>query len=94
MQKEWVPCSEVHVWSQGEIWFELSSGCRCKGSFFGLEMLIVFPGSTSDCLAFEGSLLFKRLEDGLLLQRLCLFGGDNAYINSQFMETPFSGWTS
>jgi hypothetical protein len=50
----------------------------------------MFPGSTSDCLAFEGSSLYKRLESGLLADGLCLFG-DNAYLNSPFMATPYSG---
>jgi hypothetical protein len=62
-----------------------------RGKF--LDMSIVFPGSTSDCLAFEGSALYKRLEKGLLKSGLCLFG-DNAYINSPFMATPYAGRTS
>lgn len=51
----------------------------------------MFPGSTSDCLAFEGmSLYSKLLESGFLAPGLCLFG-DNAYINAMFMATPFPG---
>ncbi len=51
-------------------------------------MAITYGGSTSDCLAFEGSNLYKRLERGLLLDGICLFG-DNAYLNSQYMATPY-----
>lgn len=76
---------------KGKFGLNCQAVADARGRF--LEMSIVFPGSTSDCLAFEGSSLYKRLEDGLLLQGLCLFG-DNAYINSHFMATPFSGRTS
>ena len=49
--------------------------------------------SASDCLAFEGMKLFKKLEEGILAPGLCLFGG-NTYLNSQFMATPYSGATA
>lgn len=62
--------------------------CDVRGRF--LDMSIVYPGSTSDCLAFEGMTLFSDLEGGILRPGLCLFG-DNAYINSIFMATPFAG---
>jgi hypothetical protein len=65
--------------------------CDARGRF--LDMSIIFPGSTSDCLAFEGSSLFRRLENGLLADGLCLFG-DNAYINAIFMATPYTGRVS
>lgn len=65
--------------------------CDARGKF--LDMSIMFPGSTSDCLAFEGSTLYRKLENGLLKYGLCLFG-DNAYINSRFMATPYPGRTS
>jgi hypothetical protein len=61
--------------------------CDAQGKF--LEVSILYPGSTSDCLAFEGMSLFTRLEVGLLAQGLCLFG-DNAYLSSMFMATPYS----
>ena len=62
--------------------------CDSWGKF--LEVSIVYPGSTSDCLAFGGMSLFSQLEGGLLAPGLCLFG-DNAYLNSTFMATPYSG---
>jgi len=54
-----------------------------------LDVSIVFPASSSDCLAFEGSTLFGRLEEGLLGNGLCFFG-DNAYLNSPYMATPYT----
>jgi DDE superfamily endonuclease len=53
-----------------------------------LDIAIEYPGSTSDCLAFDGMTLSKQLEDGLLAEGLCLFG-DNAYLNTPFMATPY-----
>jgi hypothetical protein len=47
----------------------------------------MYPGSTSDCLAFKGMSLFRDLEEG---PGLCLFG-DNASLNSSYMATPYSG---
>jgi hypothetical protein len=62
--------------------------CDSKGRF--LDISILFPGSTADCLAFEGMALYKQLQDGLLAPGLCLFG-DNAYMNTPFMATPYPG---
>ena len=62
-----------------------------RGRF--LEMSMTYGGSTSDCLAFEGSKLYQRLEEGLLVDGLCLFG-DNAYINAPYMATPFKNVSS
>ena len=61
--------------------------CDSRGKF--LEMSILYPGSTSDCLAFEGMSLFIQLEGGLLAPGLSLFDG-NAYLNLMFMSKPFS----
>jgi len=54
-----------------------------------LDISIIYGGSSSDVLAFEKSNLHNRLKDGLLRDGLCLFG-DNAYLNSSFMATPYS----
>jgi hypothetical protein len=62
--------------------------CDVRSRF--LDLSIMYPGSTSDCLAFEGMTLFPKLENSVLAPGLCLFG-DNAYINCHFMATPFSG---
>ena len=56
----------------------------------------VFPASSSDLLAFEGSSLYQRLQDCNFLAPnllLCFFG-DNAYLNSPYMATPHSGSVS
>jgi hypothetical protein len=53
-----------------------------------LDLLIVYPGSTSECLAFEGISLFQKLEDGILAPGLCIFG-NNAYLYMSYMATPY-----
>jgi hypothetical protein len=62
--------------------------CDADGRF--LDISILFPGSTADCIAFEGPTLYQRLKDGLLAPGLSLFG-DNAYLNTIFMATPYAG---
>jgi hypothetical protein len=62
--------------------------CDAKGRF--LDVSLIFPGSTSDILSFESSSFFSKLQEGLLADGLCIFG-DNAYINSTFMATPYTG---
>lgn len=55
-----------------------------------LDISIMHPGSTSDCLALEGMSLFPhQLENGLLAPGLCIFG-DNAYLNTPYMATPYA----
>jgi hypothetical protein len=79
--------------------------CGCKGKF-GLNCQAVFnvrgqfldlsiglPGALSDCIALEGSNLYERLEGGLLKNGLVLFG-DNAYLNTRSMATPFPNVSS
>ena len=53
-----------------------------------MDISIVYGGASSDCLAFEGKDIFQKLELGLLHDDLVLFG-DNAYLNSKFMVTPY-----
>ena len=53
--------------------------CDVRGRI--LDISIQYPGSTSNCLAFEGMSLFQKLEDGIFAPGLCLFG-DNAYLNT------------
>ncbi|KAL3760369.1 hypothetical protein ACHAWU_000344 [Discostella pseudostelligera] len=54
-----------------------------------LDISIGYGGSSSDCLAFEASNLYQRCENGLMKYGLVLFG-DNAYLNSQYMATPYT----
>lgn len=60
--------------------------CDARGRF--LDLSICLGGASSDCLAFERSSLYKKLEDGILADGLCLFG-DNAYLNTPYMATPY-----
>ena len=53
-----------------------------------LDFSITCGGASSDVVAFEGSDLKRRCDDGLLSPGLVLFG-DNAYINSSYMVTPY-----
>jgi hypothetical protein len=61
--------------------------CDSRGRFTWVEAR--FPGAASDYYAFEDSHLKRKLEvEGFLRPGLCLFG-DNAYVNSPFMCTPW-----
>lgn len=40
--------------------------CDSDGKF--LDLSILYPGSTADCLAFESMTIYKQLQDGLLMQ--------------------------
>lgn len=71
---------------KGKFGLNMQGVSDLRGRF--LDISINYGGSSSDCLAFEASDLFRRLEDGLLAENLILFG-DNAYINSKYMATPF-----
>ncbi len=54
-----------------------------------LDLSIGLPGASSDCIAFEASNLYERLEGGLLKRGLVLFG-NNAYLNNtHYMAMPF-----
>ena len=54
-----------------------------------LDIPILYPGSTSDCLAFKGVSLFQKLDEGILAPGLCIFG-DKAYLNTPNMATPYA----
>jgi hypothetical protein len=60
----------------------------CCGKF--MDISILYGGSSSDCLTFEGSNLWNRLEyDSLLAPGLSLFS-DNAYLNAPYLATPYT----
>ena len=54
-----------------------------------LDILIASGGASSDCLAFERSKLYDRCENGLMKNGKVIFS-DNAYLNTQYMATPYS----
>jgi hypothetical protein len=61
--------------------------CDAKGCF--LNVCIGHPGSTSDFFAFCTSSLKNKLETpGFLQEGKCLFG-NNAYVNTSYMVTPY-----
>ena len=64
----------------------------CRGRILDISMKC--GGASADCLAFEASNLHRRLEEGLMKKdvgnnRFVLFG-DNAYLNTSYMATPFT----
>ena len=66
----------------------LQATCDHEKRFTNIS--ISFPAATSDFLSFETSLFKMKLErPGFLAPGLCLFG-DNAYINTPFMATPYT----
>ncbi len=58
-----------------------------------LDSSIGLPGTSSDCISFEASNLYERLEGGLLKKGLVLFG-NNAFLNTRYMATPFPNVSS
>lgn len=81
---------KFHCGRKGKYGLNCQAVCNVRGRF--LDLSILYPGSTSDCLAFEGMSLYERLESGLLHKSLCLFG-DNAYLNAKYMATPYTSAT-
>jgi hypothetical protein len=70
----------------------MQATCDSDGKF--LDVSIMHPGATSDFLAFSTSPLKHQLEiPGFLATGLCLFG-DNAYVNTLYMATPFKAVSS
>jgi hypothetical protein len=75
------------VRKEREVWHELPGNFRCSWAY-SIDISIAYGGATSDCLAFKASKIYDQLEDGLLRDVLFLLG-DNAYLNSRYMVTPF-----
>ncbi|MGH3053645.1 MAG: transposase family protein, partial [Gaiellaceae bacterium] len=70
----------------------LQGTCDSDGRF--LDVSIGHPASCSDYLAFYTSELMRKLEvPGFLASDLHLFG-DNAYVNTPFMATPYANVSS
>ena len=66
--------------------------CDARGRF--LDISITYGGASSDLLAFENSELFERLQNQNLLHDGLVLFGDNAYLNSPFMATPYTNVSS
>ncbi len=58
-----------------------------------LDFSIGLLSASSDCISFEASNLYERLEGGLLKKGLVLFG-NNAYLNTRYMAMPFPNFSS
>lgn len=72
---------------KGKFGMNLQAICDVRGRF--LDMSITQGGASSDYLAFIRSPIHYQLENGLLAPELHLFG-DNAYVNTQYMATPYT----
>jgi hypothetical protein len=69
--------------------FGLNMQATCDHEKRFLDIYLKHPASTSDYLAFCSSPLFCQLEkDGFMKPGLCIFG-DNAYVNTPYMATPY-----
>jgi DDE superfamily endonuclease len=69
--------------------FGLNMQAVCDSKRRFLDVYIGHPGSTSDFLSFQTSPLRHRLDEpNFLHPDVCLYG-DNAYVNTQYMVTPF-----
>jgi hypothetical protein len=67
----------------------LQAVCDSQGRF--LEVWITHPGSSSDFIAFVRSDFYRRLTSpGFLESSLALFG-DNAYVSTDTLVSPFKG---
>ena len=65
----------------------LQAICDSDGRF--LDVHVGHPASTSDFMAFTSWKIGRKLEtEGFMHRDLCLFG-DMAYVNCQYMATPF-----
>ena len=54
-----------------------------------IDVDISHPGATSNYLAFVVGSLKQKLHDGQLLAPGKFIFGDNAYVNTQYMVTPY-----
>lgn len=69
--------------------FGLNMQATCDHEKRFLDIYLKHPASTSDYLAFCSCPLFMKLETpGFLKPGLCIFG-DNAYVNTPYMATPY-----
>jgi DDE superfamily endonuclease len=69
--------------------FGLNMQATCDHNKKFLDIYLKHPASTSDYLSFCSSPLFHQLEEeNFMKPGLCIFG-DNAYVNSSYMATPY-----
>ena len=85
-----VGCSTGKFFCSRKKKFGLNCQAVCDVHGRILDLMIVYSGSTSDCLALEGMSLFCKLGEGVFASGLCLFG-NITYINSPYLATPYAG---
>lgn len=69
--------------------FGMNMQATCDSRGYFLDVSIDYPGASSDFYAFSQSDFRKLIEqDGFLRPGLCIFG-DNAYVNTHYMITPY-----
>jgi DDE superfamily endonuclease len=69
--------------------YGLNLQATCDANRRFLDIYIHHPGATSDFLSFQTSSLKTKLEQpNFLHPNLCIFG-DNAYVNTKYMATPY-----
>ena len=82
-----IGCTKFHCSRKGKYGLNMQAVCDANNRF--LAVSIQYGGSSSDLLAFEASELRLQLEEeGFLAPGLCIFG-DNAYVNTHYMATPY-----
>jgi DDE superfamily endonuclease len=82
-------CGEVKIFCGRKKKYGLNLQAVCDAKRRFLDVYIGHPGATSDFLSFMTSPLHICLEQpNYLHPSLCLFG-DNAYVNTNYMVTPF-----
>jgi DDE superfamily endonuclease len=70
--------------------FGLNMQVTCDHNKKFLDIYLKHPVSTSDYLSFCSSSLFHQLETPDFMKPcLCIFG-DNAYVNTSYMATPYT----
>ena len=87
-----VGCSQFFCARKNKYGVNLQALCDRHLRF--LDISVLFGGCTSDTLAFELSDMKRRLDTpGFLSPGLYIFG-DNAYINTHYLATPFANVNS
>jgi hypothetical protein len=72
---------------KGKFGFNLQAVCDCEGKF--LAVWLIHPASSSDFISFLCSKLYLKLNTpGFLSDGLVIFG-DNAYVSTDYMVTPY-----
>jgi DDE superfamily endonuclease len=69
--------------------FSLNMQATCDHNKKFLDIYLKHPASTSDYLSFLSSPLFCKLETARFMKPGLYIFGDNAYVNTQYMATPY-----